>query len=289
MIAVVVASVAYSLFPIFARWADQGGASALDVLLWRFVIATPLTLGLATLLRRRASTSPPTPFDPRTTIALLASGVLFAVVVLFAVLAVEHLPAGIENVCFYSYPALVALAGRLLGHQLPKGTLVALVLTGAGIALSVPRGAAATQAEPIGWVYLAVNVSAYVAYILIIGHLLRDRHEPSELVQATGLTLIGSLAVGLAFAAAGATHVPPTTKAWAALVGMALVSTVVATSAYAAGIAILGPPEATLIATIEPVFTVAWAAILLGESMSPVQLVGAALVVTGVVWLQTRR
>jgi drug/metabolite transporter (DMT)-like permease len=67
---------------------------------------------------------------------------------------------------------------------------------------------------------------------------------------------------------------------------MALASTVVATTAFAAGLARLGPAPTTLLATLEPVLSLTWAASLLGESLAPVQLAGAAMVVAGVLWLQ---
>jgi drug/metabolite transporter (DMT)-like permease len=41
-----------------------------------------------------------------------------------------------------------------------------------------------------------------------------------------------------------------------------------------------------LVATTEPVLTLVWVVLILDESMKPVQLLGAALVVVGVLWSQ---
>jgi drug/metabolite transporter (DMT)-like permease len=41
-----------------------------------------------------------------------------------------------------------------------------------------------------------------------------------------------------------------------------------------------------VLATLEPVFTIVWAVLLLGESLSAAQVTGASLVLVGVVWSQ---
>jgi drug/metabolite transporter (DMT)-like permease len=41
-----------------------------------------------------------------------------------------------------------------------------------------------------------------------------------------------------------------------------------------------------LVATTEPVLTLIWVVLILDESLKPVQLLGAALVIVGVLWSQ---
>ncbi|MFM9036562.1 MAG: EamA family transporter, partial [Actinomycetota bacterium] len=52
------------------------------------------------------------------------------------------------------------------------------------------------------------------------------------------------------------------------------------------GVRRLGPAPAALVATTEPGLTLVWVVLILDESMKPVQLLGAALVVVGVLWSQ---
>jgi drug/metabolite transporter (DMT)-like permease len=288
---VVVACVGYSLFPIFARWADEGGASAFDVLVWRFAFAVPVLWVLSVLTnRRRAGLAAPGP--PARRIApgpLIVCGVLFALVALSAILAVERMPASVYTVAFYAHPAIVVVITRLAGHPLPPRALGALALTSAGIALTVPdviTGAGDAQAS--GLAFLAINAALYVAYIFATGRLLRSDGEGRrpDLVRVSAVSLTGALGVSLALLVSGAGGPMPSAQAWGAVAGMALASTVVATTAFAAGLARLGPARTTLLATIEPVLSLSWAVVLLGESLAPVQVVGAALVMGGVVWLQ---
>ena len=80
----------------------------------------------------------------------------------------------------------------------------------------------------------------------------------------------------LAFGAAG----------WGWIGGIVLVSTVGAILAFFAGLARVGPSAASILSTLEPVVTVVLAAAAFGESLSAVQLVGGALVLSAVVVMQ---
>jgi drug/metabolite transporter (DMT)-like permease len=51
----------------------------------------------------------------------------------------------------------------------------------------------------------------------------------------------------------------------------------------------IGPSRATILGTIEPPVTIALSALVFGERLGPVQLLGAGLVVSAVVILQLRR
>ena len=78
---------------------------------------------------------------------------------------------------------------------------------------------------------------------------------------------------------------PDTPGSWAAVVAIALVSTVVAITTFFAGMARLGATDASTLSTLEPVVTVALAAAVLGERISAVQLAGGGLILAAVIVL----
>jgi drug/metabolite transporter (DMT)-like permease len=69
---------------------------------------------------------------------------------------------------------------------------------------------------------------------------------------------------------------------WTLVVALALLSTVVAITALAAGTARVGPSTATIIATIVPMVATVLAFIVLDERLSALQLVGGGLIVLSV-------
>ncbi len=76
--------------------------------------------------------------------------------------------------------------------------------------------------------------------------------------------------------------------AWGSAAGLALFCTVMAITAFLAGVKRVGPGTAAIVSTVELVVTIALAVVLLGESLGPIQLAGGGLVLAGVVLLQLR-
>ena len=77
------------------------------------------------------------------------------------------------------------------------------------------------------------------------------------------------------------------TDAWPGLVGVGVAATFIAIQTFYAGALRVGAAHASLIATAEPIWTIALAAILFQVALTPVQLVGGALILIGVVVAQT--
>ena len=78
---------------------------------------------------------------------------------------------------------------------------------------------------------------------------------------------------------------PGRASAWLALVGVALVGTVVAVSAFFAALERLGPSDTAVVSTVEPVVALSAAAVVLGERLGPVQVAGGVLVLLAVLAL----
>ncbi len=76
--------------------------------------------------------------------------------------------------------------------------------------------------------------------------------------------------------------------AWPGIVAVAAISTFIAIQTFYAGSRRIGAAQASLISTVEPVWTISLAAILLGERLGPIQLIGGALVIGGVIVAQLR-
>ena len=77
------------------------------------------------------------------------------------------------------------------------------------------------------------------------------------------------------------------TDAWPGLVGVGVAATFIAIQTFYAGALRVGAAHASLIATAEPIWTIALAAILFQVALTPIQLVGGALILIGVVVAQT--
>lgn len=273
-----VAGGSFALQPVLVKLAFDGGASVASVGALRFLLAAAV-LGL---LARRALAAAPLrtllpPFLLGLTIYGLETGLFFA--------SLERIDVSLASLLMCSYPALVVAGAVLLRRErASRRRLAALVVALAGVTL-VLAGGVGGALDPVGIAFALAAAVAYAAYVLVSDRLL-GRTEP--LVLATMLCAGAATAFALGGAATGslAPGPPPTLL----LVGaIALVATVLPIAAFLGGVRRLGPSRATILGTVEPPVTIALSALVFGERLGPLQLLGAALVLAGVLILQLRR
>ena len=75
--------------------------------------------------------------------------------------------------------------------------------------------------------------------------------------------------------------------AWPGVLAIGAVATFLAIQGFYAGAQRVGAAQAALLSTIEPLWTIGLAALLLHETLSPIQLAGGALILVGVIVAQT--
>jgi drug/metabolite transporter (DMT)-like permease len=76
-------------------------------------------------------------------------------------------------------------------------------------------------------------------------------------------------------------------EAWGGLVAVGFVASFLAIQTFYAGARRIGAAQAALVSTVEPIYIVVLAGLVLGQTLAPSQLVGAALILVGVVIAQT--
>jgi drug/metabolite transporter (DMT)-like permease len=90
---------------------------------------------------------------------------------------------------------------------------------------------------------------------------------------------------GVLAVSTGDVGLPTAPRAWLPVLGIAVVSTVLALRMFLAGLARVGPTRASVVSSLEVVVTLVLAFVLLGERLGPLQWLGAVLIL-GAVALQ---
>jgi drug/metabolite transporter (DMT)-like permease len=209
----------------------------------------------------------------------LLGGVGYVVESLCYFSALTRISAGLTALLLYLYPALVVLLSAvLLRHRPARLSIGCVVLATVGTALTIGPVAGG---QTVG-VLLGLSAAASYALYIVLSATATAGVGPlstSAVVMAACGVVYDALAV-----ATGAA-LPSSAGAWAALAGVTLLGTVVAVAAFFGALALLGPSDTAVLSTVEPVVSVAVAAVALGETLSPVQLAGGALVIGAVVVL----
>ncbi|MFI5274213.1 MAG: DMT family transporter [Ktedonobacterales bacterium] len=270
---VLLSAVAFGSTSIFARLAFAAGADDITVLFIRFAIAAGVLLAIMAARRM--------PLPPwRVLLGLFLLGLIGRAgqgITYFT--ALELAPAGLVAVLLYLYPALVTLLAWLfLKERLSAAKLAAVLVALAGTALAVGP---TSGGRALG---IALSlITAVIAAVYIIASSRVTRHA-TAFVSAAIIVAATALAYGGVELVRGVI-LPRTPLGWAAIVAMALFSTVIGTVAFFAGLRRVGPTNASILSSFEPIWTVLLAALVLGERLGPLQLAGGALILAAVLAL----
>jgi drug/metabolite transporter (DMT)-like permease len=267
---VALSTIAYGVLPILGKVAYAAGVKVLPLLAWRYVIAALLIAAL------ERGGRPPL----RERLRLWAIGSVFVFNSIAYFRALEQIPASVTALVLYTYPVIVALLAGLVGvERLTWRALLATLGAFAGCALTAGGAAAGAPLPPSGVAWALGAALVYASYIVLssrFGQGVPARVLALHLAQAAAVVCVG-------FALAdGGLALPLGPRALLSVAGIGVVSTVVAMTAFLAGMALVGPTRASVLSSLEVIVTLALAFAFLGERLSPWQWAGAALILGAV-------
>lgn len=224
---------------------------------------------------------------------LIAYGLLaVAGVQLFYFIAASRVPVGVAILLEFTSPVLIAFWVRFVrGTRLPRPMWAGIALAMTGLAM-VARVTDGFQLDTVG---LLAGLGAAVCsavYFLLGEHGVSTRHP---LGMVTWGMVFGALAMCVIAPpwtlprealTAAATFGPWQPPVYVLLIAVAIISTVLAYLAGLAALRHLPASVASVLGLCEPLVatTLAWA--LLGEALAAVQLIGAAVLLTGATLVQ---
>jgi len=202
--------------------------------------------------------------------------------------SLEVVDASVQRLLLFTYPVMVVVLDALRRRGMPPGRqILALVLTSFGLVLVLgSRGETSGGGLDTWGIVLALFAALTVAvYLLVNQTYARLIGSIRFLIYAqTGALAAMTCHFGVSFEPV---DLALTTRAWLILCYLSLVVAVLTWLAIAEGVRLIGAPRAALLSTIGPVATLILAYLLLGETMTSSQLAGAAVIVLGVVVLET--
>jgi drug/metabolite transporter (DMT)-like permease len=222
-----------------------------------------------------------------------------ALVQLFYFLAIHRLAIAIALLIQYLGPLMVAIYARTFGHEHVRRRIwAALGLSLAGLTLMVQLWSGVSL-DGLGVAYAFISAVAYAAYLLLAERQVSARDPVSLMAWGFGFaTLFWTIVqpwwsfpartvghvVSLQGELAG-THAP----VWALVLWVVVLGTIAPFTLVVGALRHISATRVGVTAMLEPVVAtvVAWA--WLKESLSTVQLVGAAVVLAGIGLSQTAR
>jgi drug/metabolite transporter (DMT)-like permease len=272
---VLLAAAGYAFFSIFSKMAIAAGVQPFDLAVWRFVLAAAIFWAAFPVWRKQAGLAGVTRRDLT---HMLLLGVLFSAVALTAFIGLNTaLSASAFTLLTNSAPVVVALLSVAFGERLSRATWLAVALATVGSVMILNAQLAVEGIDDLIWPILNT--------ILIAVYLVWAQHTTGHISGLTSgvFVISGACLTLVAIGAFRGIEAPHSLAAWLPVLGLAFFSTVVAISALLAAMRYIGASRASLISSVGPPATLIFAALILGEHLGLVQLIGGGLVLSSVV------
>jgi len=272
---VLTCALVYGLAVVLARFAFEDGSNAATVVSVRCAFAA-LAIGIALRLsgEQRRTTG-----HERS--LLLVLGLVFALGVFSFYKAIEILRVPLAILTFYVNPLIIGALGALVGFERLSGRILLFALVSlAGLALAT---GASPEAVDVAGIAYALLAAALTAGILVV-----STHRLSH-VNAKSRTFWMMTGTSAALAAGtlggDALMWPRSALGIGAIAGVCILYAIGLVALFTSATRI-GPLRTGLAMNLEPIVAIGGSWLLLGQGLTPVQLAGGALVITGVLGAQ---
>ena len=277
---VLLASACFGTLGMFSSLAYDEGADPWTLLFLRFAITGPFLVALALALRE--------PWPGRRGIVLGVSlGILQLGVGWGLLEGFERAPVALVTLLYFAYPLITAVGAALVYRErisLQRGIVLVVALTGVVLIVGLPDSA------NLAGVILGLFAGLCVAGLILSSQYVMAEESVSP-ITLCALMFSSPVVVLVLVAPLRAPDFGMSGPAWGWGLCGVLVAATIPVGCFYAGVRRVGAAVAGLLSTGEPVITLVLAYVVLDESLTAVQLVGAALVVGSVaaLSLQGRR
>ncbi len=197
-------------------------------------------------------------------------------------LGLEFMTAGMVAIILYTYPAFVVCIVAIF-HPSRITSMLILALALAIVGVMLITGADPAGVNPVGVFIVLGAALSYSLYIVVSQRALLTV-DPEIL---TAYVLPAAAVSFLLFGVGTDTlAMPATVEAWGVTLAIAVIATVIPVLTFFAGVSRIGASRASIISAAEPGVTVALGALLLGEPVTAVTVIGGGLILTGVLLIQ---
>ena len=272
IILIAISAASFGTLAIFGRYAYDDGMDTFTVLFLRFGISAAF---MTVILLLRKESFP----RGRILVQLVGMGALGYVGQSFMYLtAINYASADLVALLLYLYPFFVTVLSTIFLHEkVTRIKIVALVLALTGTALTVGP----VSGMLIGALMAIAAALIYSIYIIVGTNVMKHVSpvQSSTVIFASAGAVFGMLAL------ANGMHFPVSNAGWLAMLGIIFISTIIPVVTFLAGLEKIGPINAAMLSTLEPVVTVLLAMWLFGDKLQPIVMFGGGLILAAVILL----
>lgn len=260
-----------------AKIAYEDGSNPATVIAVRYLGAW-IFMGLLVLVLKRSFAIPK---DVR--LHAIGAGVAWFMAASCYMSSIAYIPVGLAAIILYTFPLIVAaLAPFTEGAKVDRVTVLAFLIAFAGVALAI--GPSFKSLDPLG-ILLAFGAACGSAALFLTTSKAGQRVDGFVLSFWSNFSGF-LLSFGLIFASGWL--LPQTSAGWTGA-GLVVALYIVAMALLFMGTRLAGSTRSAMVMNLEPVLTLVFAGLFLGELLTTLQFAGGALVIAGVMLTTLRK
>ena len=198
--------------------------------------------------------------------------------------AYQQLNVSLATLIYYVGPILALLVSPIFLHETLTGKKILSVLIVAVGFVCISGSIVMTGMSLVGLLAAALSALFYAILILFNKQIV---HTSGLQTAAIELDIAFVIVLIYALSTAGLPHITPAD--WPYILVFGFVNTGLAYLLYFSGLQKLSGQSVALISYIDPVSALIFSVLLLNETMTPIQVVGAVLIVGGAIWGELKR
>lgn len=272
----IVTGITYGLNPLFAKPLMNNGASTEAILFFRYGIAVVL-LGAFLLLKKESFR-----INLRQAGVLLGLGLLYTASSAFLFEAYKYIASGLATTLVFLFPVMVAIIMVFLKVVPSWPVWLSIAATFAGV--MIMTGGAGTEAiDPTGIWFSIASAFVYALFIVIINRSKAISSIPNSLLTFYALS-VGTVFFLTRCGLSGAELLTGLDggMAWANLLGLAILPTIVSTASLAVATRNIGATKASVLGVFEPITAILVGTLVFGEELTPNIIAGILISIVAV-------
>ncbi|MEQ1741583.1 MAG: DMT family transporter [Candidatus Nitrotoga sp.] len=278
------AALGFSAKAILVKLAYLDNVDAVTLLALRMVFSLPFFIGVAVWAKRQHA-EPLSTHDRMLVLVLGLTGYYLSSFLDF--LGLQYISAGLERLILFLYPTMtVILSALVYKRAIGRKIIAAMALCYAGIVLVFLHDLGLHDAGMkqsiilLGASLVFASTLSYSIYLVGAGHAIARIGAARFTAYAMLVACVASLLQFGVMRRMSALDLP--LRVYELSIAMAIFSTVLPAFLLSHAIRRIGSGSTSLIGTIGPVSTIYMAHVFLNETISPLQIAGASLVLVGV-------
>ena len=272
----IVTGITYGLNPLFAKPLMNNGASTEAILFFRYGIAVVL-LGAFLLLKKESFR-----INLRQAGVLLGLGLLYTASSAFLFEAYKYIASGLATTLVFLFPVMVAIIMVFLKVVPSWPVWLSIAATFAGV--MIMTGGTGTEAiDPTGIWFSIASAFVYALFIVIINRSKAISSIPNSLLTFYALS-VGTVFFLTRCGLSGAELLKGLDggMAWANLLGLAILPTIVSTASLAVATRNIGATKASVLGVFEPITAILVGTLVFGEELTPNIIAGILISIVAV-------